>query len=326
MAASQNSIERANEERALGIEHTFASQASVELAPKQVESAAALSDHLPLGTRIYVPFTPGAKRQDTLGACRRLQAEGMQPVPHLPARSVAGPGELDEWLGAFSEMGVAGVMLVAGDRERPVGPYRDTLDLLDSGKLAEHGVGPVGVTAYPEGHPLVVPDVLEAALARKIEYAAATGLRMWIVTQFVFDPAPAIALLERLRTRACPLPVHVGLPGPARLRTLLAFAVKCGVGASAKMLTRQPSVVRLLNNWTPDTVLGALARYRAASPRAAPAGIHLFTFGGLVKTAQWLRTQREGQAIPAPANSAEVVDFHVAAGEEEIRRPGTTAS
>ena len=294
------------------IERELACGATVELAPRQIEAAGCLTDHLPPGTSIYVPLTPGATRDDTVAACRRLRDQGMHAVPHLAARSLSGPDELDDWLGELAGVGVAGAMLVAGDHRRPAGPYRDTLDLLDSGKLAEHGIDRLGVTAYPEGHPVATSADLDAALARKAAYAAATGARMWIVTQFVFDPRPAIALLDRVHSQGWPLAVRIGVAGPARPRTLLEFAVRCGVGTSVKMLRHRPSVTRLLNNWSPDGVLSALARHRAASVETSLAGIHVFTFGGLAKTAGWLRHRRGTEAEPAAADTAAVVDFTTA--------------
>ena len=291
------------------IERELARGATVELAPRQIESAGCLTDQLPPGTSIYVPLIPGATRHDTVAACQRLRDQGMHAVPHLAARSLGGPGELDDWLGALTGVGVAGVMLVAGDHRRPAGPYRNTLDLLESGKLGEHGIDHLGITAYPEGHPVASLADLDTALAQKAAYATATGARMWIVTQFVFDPRPAVALIARLRAHGCPLPVRVGVAGPARPRTLLEFAVRCGVGTSAKMLRRRPSVTRLLNNWTPDGLLSTLARHRADADETSLAGIHVFTFGGLAKTASWLHSRRGMEAEPAATDTADVVDF-----------------
>ena len=284
--------------------------ASVELSPRQVEAAGDLTDHLPLGTCIYVPFIPGASWQDTIRACERIQARGMLPIPHLPARAVSGPGELDEWLSELTGAGVRELMLVAGDRKRPRGIYRDTLDILDSGALVEHGIARVGVAGHPEGHPLANTADLDTALARKMAYATATGTELWIVTQFAFEAEPVLAWLDALQGVDQALPVRVGIPGPARLKTLLGFAVRCGVGASTRALTRRPSVVRLLNNWTPDAMLGALAQHRAGSVQTPLTGIHLFTFGGLPQTSRWLRAK-------AGVGTAHVVDF--AAGVSERR-------
>ena len=303
----------------------LARRASVELAPRQIESSGCLSEHLPKGTRAYIPFVPGAQWNHTIRACQFVRSEGMVPVPHLPARSLSGASELGDWLGELAEAHVAELMLVAGDRKTPAGAYRDTLDVLDSGKLADQGFRRIGVTAYPEGHPLIGEATLDSALRRKIEYASETGTDMWLVTQFAFEPGPVVAWLDKLRSMGCPLPVRVGLPGPARPRTLLAFAVRCGVGASAKMLARRPGVIRLAKNWTPDPVAWALAEHLADSPGTALAGIHLFTFGGLARTSRWLRTQRARS--PADADepnahdrTAEVVELQaVLGGRPEAR-------
>ena len=221
----------------------------------------------------------------------------------------------------LTEARVTELMLVAGDRNVPAGVYRDTLDILDTGALAAHGLTRLGVTGYPDGHPLVSVAELEAALVRKMEYATATGTEMWIVSQFAFDPLTVLAWIQRMQQLANGLPLRIGIAGPARLKTLLGFAARCGVGVSAKMIARRPSVVRLLNNWSPDVMIGELARHRAASlegtslegPSLAPsiAGIHLFTFGGLPQTSRWLRAK-------AGVGTAHVVDFR-GVGERGVR-------
>ena len=285
------------------IERELSREASVELTPRQVAAVDDLSRHLPLGTRVYVPSIPGAAWRDTVGACERLHASGMIAVPHLVARAVSDTAELDSRLRGLAEVSVTELMLVAGDRTRPRGAFRDTLDILDSGSLIEHGMVRVGIAAYPEGHPLVDATLIDAALARKREYAAATGTEMWIVSQFAFEPETVIDWLATMGV-ATALPVRVGLAGPARLRTLMAFAARCGIGASATALIRRPGVVRLLDpRLAPDAMLRALARHRIESPDSPLSGIHLFTFGGLPQTSSWLRAS-------AGVGSAHVVDFH----------------
>ncbi len=273
----------------LDMQRELVRNASVELSPRQLGSTGPLTDYLSRGTRVYVPSIPGTRWRDTVAACHRLIAEGMRPVPHLPARLMRSAEQLDDRLDKLAEAGVDELLLVAGDHKRAAGPYSDTLDVLESGKLVEHGFRRLGVAAYPEGHPLAARADLETALSRKIAYANATDTDMWIVTQFTFASAHAIAWLAAMRDRGCPLPVYIGLPGPARLRTLLAYAARCGVRASARTLTRQPSVIRLLKSWSPDDLLQGLAQYRAGSTGTTLAGIHLFTFGGLPRTSRWLR-------------------------------------
>ena len=293
----------------------LARDASLELSPRQLEATGPLGDYLPRGTSVYVPFVPGAKWQQTAAACRRLRAAGMAPVPHLPARAIASAAQLDDWLTQLAEAGARELLLVAGDRRRPAGPYRDTLDVLDSGKLLARGFRRVGITGYPEGHPLAPTEDLDAALARKIEYGAATGTDLWMATQFTFDADPAIAWLRALRDQGCEVPVRIGLPGPARLRTLLGFAARCGVTASTRMLARRPSVVRLLGSWTPDAMVRELAAHQSIAAPANFAGIHLFTFGGLPRTARWLRGLRADDAPATRRSGASIVSLPARATE-----------
>ena len=206
--------------------------ASVEVLAGQMPASEVIAGHLLRGTAVYVPFPPKGRWADTIAACRRVLVAGMTPVPHLPARSVRSRDELGDWLSALVETGVDSLMLVAGDRASPTGPYPDTPALLDSGLLAEHGLRRLGVTSYPEGHPLVGPADLDEALRHKTEYARATGSELWLVTQFVFSPAPALDWLARTREAGCTLPIRIGVPGPVALRTLIGYAVRCGVGAS----------------------------------------------------------------------------------------------
>ena len=211
----------------------------------------------------------------------------MVPVPHLAARAMRDVGMLDASLAQLAEAGVNALLLIAGDAAQPAGAYRDTRAVLDSGKLLEHGFRRLGVAAHPEGHPTASAADLDAALQHKRAYAAATGTEMWLVTQFVFAAAPAIEWLQELRGTG--LSVRIGLPGPAQLRTLIAFAVRCGVGVSMKTLARRPDVVRLFGRWSPDAPFRDLAAHRAAQPDIPLAGIHLFAFGGLPATSRWLR-------------------------------------
>ena len=262
--------------------------ASVEVLAGRMPASAVLAGHLPRGTAVYVPFPPKGRWADTIAACKRVLAADMKPVPHLPARSVRSPDELGDWLSALVETEVNSLMLVAGDRASPAGPYPDTPALLDSGLLAEHGLRRLGVTSYPEGHPLVGPADLDEALRRKTEYARATGSELWLVTQFVFSPAPALDWLARTRKAGCTLPIRIGVPGPVALRTLIGYAVRCGVGASARALRRRPGVARLAGRWSPTPIALALARHLAANEDALAVDIHLLTFGGLADAAEWL--------------------------------------
>ena len=213
----------------------------------------------------------------------------MKAVPHLAARDLRSRQDLDERLTGLADARVQTLLLIAGDRQRPAGPYPDTLAVLDACQLAQYDIRRFGCAAHPEGHPAANAATLKAALARKLEYAAASDMEFWLVTQFAFAPEPVLAWLRDLAEIAAPPAVRLGLPGPARLRTLVAFAARCGIGASARALTRRPGVVRLFGAWTPDDLLAGLAKGLEQMPNAPVAGIHLFAFGGFDKASRWLR-------------------------------------
>jgi methylenetetrahydrofolate reductase (NADPH) len=93
-----------------------------------------------------------------------------------------------------------------------------------------------------------------------------------------------------LRARAIDCPVEVGVAGPANVATLAKFAFRCGVGASLRALARgHTAFARILAEATPDAFIASLV---AGEDAGAPIdGLHFFTFGGVRRTAEWMRTR-----------------------------------
>jgi len=278
----------------------LAESASIEVAATQLLRGLSLTDRLPRGARVYVPFLADANFHDSVAASRRLIAEGMHPVPHLPARALQSAAELNEWLSALTEAGGDSVLLIAGDRRRARGPFPDTLGILESGALLEHGINRIAVAGHPEGNPVTDRAKLDRALAVKRDYALSNDVELWIVTQFIFSSGRAVEWLRRVRDLTGNLRIHIGLPGPARLTTLISFAAQCGVGVSARVLKKQPGAARLLGRWTPDGLLRDLAMHSLGRPDAAMDGIHVYPFGGVAATTEWLNGLRT--AAPAARN------------------------
>jgi methylenetetrahydrofolate reductase (NADPH) len=80
----------------------------------------------------------------------------------------------------------------------------------------------------------------------------------------------------------------VGLPGLATAKTLLRYAVECGVGASLQTFAKRYSeITKLLRVPAPDESLVALARYREQTPHSRIARVHFYTFGSLERTVRW---------------------------------------
>lgn len=274
---------------------------SIEVTDQALDALSHPVGHIAPGTRVYLPFLAGSGFADNLDACRRLAGMGLRPVPHLAARALTGPDELDRDLPRYVEAGVDALLLIAGDLAEPVGPFSNTMQVLDTGLLEKHGIRRLGVAGHPEGHPYAEDAELIEALRVKAAYARATGTEMWVTTQFLFDAAPLKNWDERLRAAGIDLPVRAGVPGPAKLSTLVSFALKCGVGASARMLTKRPSAMKLLGRWSPEPLVDDIAAHMARTPQTLIEGIHIYTFGGVQTALDWLATLEE----PALAEAGE---------------------
>jgi len=155
--------------------------------------------------------------------------------------------------------------------------------LLISGILECHGIERVRFAGYPEGHPVISRPALDRALDAKLALAKERGLAASLVTQFGFDAAPIAAWIAGLRARGIDCPVAVGVAGPASVMTLAKFAVRCGIGTSLRALARgHTAFARALTETGPDALIDALVV--GETPLA---GLHLFTFGGVRRTAEW---------------------------------------
>lgn len=275
--------------------HSF----SVEITPRESATLPPLDEVLDPGTAVYLTFLARKPWQETVEAARWVAEAGMRPVPHLAVRAVPDRDALRGMLADLTAIGVTDLLLVAGS-STPVGDFRETAQVLDSGCLEEAGIARVGLAGHPEGHPEVVDEIMDAALAAKAEIARRRGLAAHLVTQFSFAAEPIVAWERRIRHVG--LPVHVGLPGLTSPVRLLKFGLSCGIGPSLSVLRHQTGgVFRLATStYQPDAVLHDLARAVAADPASLLSSVHFFPFGALLPTAAWAADVRDGRLrVPA---------------------------
>ena len=266
---------------------------SIEMSAHLAGDALALGSLLPAGTKVYVNHLPRHTLADTFAALQAVHAAGLEPVPHVAARRVATRKDLEEFLvRAVGEAGVRKVLLIGGDDPQPLGAFADSTALLATGALAACGVREVGLAGYPEGHARIPHAALERALGEKLAIARAQGLGAYVVTQFSFAPARIVEYCAALARSAPGVPVYVGLTGPTDPARLLRYAQRCGVSASLRALRAQGmGLVRLVTHTDPGEQLAAVAHYAAAHDDCNVVGVHLFSFGGAAKTAQWMNDQ-----------------------------------
>jgi methylenetetrahydrofolate reductase (NADPH) len=220
----------------------------------------------------------------------------MEPVPHIVARRIETTSALDDLLARLTgEAGVNRVLVVAGDISTPVGELESSLQILDMGLIQKHGIRHVDLAGHPEGHKDVPEAVLRQAIVQKNAYSSHSGIDVHFITQFVFTADPIVAW-EKSNHSVNRLPFIAGVPGLATMKTLLKFALDCGVGPSLHALSRHAAnLTKLLAVATPDELLVGLARYKEQDPSTLLSGVHFFPFGGLKRTAEWLRKIIDGQ-------------------------------
>jgi methylenetetrahydrofolate reductase (NADPH) len=269
---------------------------SIEVTPATAGKHATLADLLPAGTRVYVAFVPGEDHRAVAAVAARVRAEGLVPVPHFPARSILDHAQLDDYLRRVAgEAGVDEVLLIGGGIDLPRGAFPGTAALLETGLFEARGIGTIGFAGHPEGQRALAAPAAAMTLEEKLAYARRATACARLVTQFMFEAEPLLAWEHMVRAQGSHLPIHVGVPGPATLRSLLNSARLCGVGNSMRVLTRQAgNLLKLASLAYPDALITALARQRAEDPQCRSERLHFYPFGGLARTARWIEAIRAG--------------------------------
>jgi methylenetetrahydrofolate reductase (NADPH) len=267
--------------------------ASIEVTPRTAVKVDTFRGLLPLGRRAYIAHIEGVPVDEMVATARRITEAGLVAMPHITARTLGGEYELESLLRRYSrEAGVTDALVIAGGASRCAGPYRESMDLVKTGLFDKFGFSTLHFAAHPEGNPAIGEQQLRDALEIKQAYSTTASVDIALVTQFMFDSAKLITWLQQLSATGIDLPVHVGIPGPTNPAALLKYATACGVGPSLQMLQRQTGkVLGLIKPYSPEQFVASLDEARASTPNLA--GCHVFPFGGIEKTAEWMRSHAE---------------------------------
>lgn len=288
----------------------LARAASVEMTWHDSMHLDACRDLLPPRALMYVSHIPGQTWRETLSTCAAVRAAGLEPVPHVPVREVTDEAALENLLAELvAQAAVRQVLLIAGDRSAPLGPFSQALDVLKGALLARYGIRQVTVAGYPEGHPRISATELRRAERDKLEWAADAGIELGFLTQFFFEAAPFISWVKELRAKGVRGRIVAGLAGPAKLATLFKYALRCGVGPSVRALGARPgSFAALVGERGPERLVRAIAD-SAVKDGLDPVGIHLYSFGGLARSCAWIDAVAHGRFALDDAG-AFIVDSH----------------
>ncbi|MCL5775575.1 methylenetetrahydrofolate reductase [Limibaculum sp. FT325] len=266
---------------------------SIEVMPRTAEKIEDFRAILPAGTRVYIAHIDGTPIEDMVATAKRIAAEGFPVMPHFPARIIADASMLADWIARYQgEAGVDQALLLAGGVDRPRGAFHCSMQLMETGLFDKAGFRRLHVAGHPEGNRDIDPDgsdrMVMEALRWKQAFSERTDAEMAIATQFCFEAAPVIEWANRLRAEGVALPVHIGVAGPAKLQTMIKFAMTCGVGPSIRVLQRRAAdLTKLVLPFTPEEFLSELAAHRAAHPDFAITNVHFFPLGGIKATTDW---------------------------------------
>ena len=281
---------------------------SIEVMPRTAEKVENFRELLPEGTRVYIAHIDGTEIGDMVATAKRLNADGYKVMPHFPARIIRDAAMLADWIARYQgEADVKQALLLAGGVAAPHGDFHSSMQLLDSGLFDKAGFTRLHVAGHPEGNRDIDPDgsdrAVMDALRWKNAFAERTDAKMALATQFAFEAKPIIKWVDRLTAEGITLPVHIGIAGPAKLQTLIKFAIACGVGPSLRVLQKRAmDVTKLVLPYEPNDVVAQLAAHKAANPDFGIEAVHFFPLGGVKANANW--AIKAGGASGKPASAA----------------------
>lgn len=249
---------------------------------------------LPHGAWVAITCSPTKPVEATLELAEQLDSRRLRLVPHIAARMVRDRSHLKDILARLDEMQIHSVFVPGGDKEKPVGQYSSSLELLRDMEELGHRIPDVGVAAYPEGHPQIDDATLAEALLAK------QPLATYFVTQMCFDARVIMRWLGDMRARGLTMQAWLGLPGVAERSKLLSLSLRIGVGDSARFITKQPRLAAKLmaqKVYRPDDLLMDLSS-QLDDPVLHIDGFHLYSFNQVAETENWRTQTLDSLEIP----------------------------
>ena len=275
---------------------------SIEVMPRTLGKLENIENLWPKNTRVYIAHLEGTTIEDMLITAKRIKSARFVPMPHFPARIIKDNKVLEDWINRYSEIGVNEALILAGGVDRPLGNLSNSMELLSTGLFEKYGFERLHVAGHPEGNKDIDPigsDInVMNALKWKQDYSKDTKAKMSIATQFLFESKPVIDWANKILSNGITLPINVGIAGPAKLQTMIKFAIACGVGPSLRVLERRAKdITKLLFPFEPTSILTELADYKESNPNTNIEGIHFFPLGGIEKSSDFIKNINTAQHI-----------------------------
>jgi methylenetetrahydrofolate reductase (NADPH) len=250
---------------------------------------------VPRDMTLTVTVSPRKGIEHTLDVVETLRGHGYAVVPHVSARLVRDRTHLAEILARMEGLEIDDVFVVAGDADEPVGEFEGAGPLLEAMAEIGHRFERIGITGYPESHPLIPDETVARAMAEKARFAT------YVVSQICFDAKVTANWIDEVwEERGIRLPIYVGIPGAVPTMKLMRVSTTIGIGASMRFLRRHRSWFgRALRpgGFDPDPLIEGLVP-TIEDPERRIAGFHIFTFNDVADTEEWRQRRLADEARP----------------------------
>lgn len=279
------------------LKHPLLPPFSIEILPKLNFDCEKIQQFLPAKTRVFIPHLPKTTLPEIVDTVKSLKLAGFEPVPHIAARRMSDEVELKNLLSSLYDLKVQELLLIAGSRNEPIGEYQHCNDLLNSAVFNQFRFKRLLFAGHPEGHINIAQEEIEAALLKKVQLANKRGYETAIVTQFCFNKKVILHWFLGIVKAGIEQPVYIGITGPAKFKTLLRYSAICGVSTSASLFIKQPRQMwNLLFNANTDYFLNTLIKHPEIQNKVT--GFHVYSFGGLDETIQWVEKISTSKQVP----------------------------
>ena len=262
---------------------------TIETTPNVYEKIGNLSEYLTRGNDVYITYLPNEDPKRVIKTAKKITQEGLNAIPHLPARTIKDYNMLEKYLGSLSENAGCKKILVIGGGNKKIGNINSSLEILQTDLLSKFNFKQVGLAGHPEGHPYILNNDLDEIVIKKNQFANNVDYKMYFVTQFFFESKALESWEKHINSLGNKLEIHAGIPGPATLKILFSYAKSCGIGNSIKFLSKQAlNISKIAATKTPDRLIADLSEYKFNTSSSKLTKLHIYPFGGIKKTSQWI--------------------------------------
>jgi len=262
---------------------------SIETTPNIYEKYGHFDELLPQKNDVYITYLPDEKSHKVIDTAKKLNKEGFNAIPHLPARTILNNAKLEKYIAELSETAGCEKILVVGGGGNQKGNISSSMEVLKTDLLSKYNYKEVGLAGHPEGNPDISKKELDKAIIQKNQFAKNVDYKMYLVTQFFFEAVSLQKWEENLESLNNNLEIHAGIPGLATLKTLISYARSCGIGNSIRFLSNQAmNIKKLATTNTPDKLIADIVDYKNSKPSSRVSKLHFYAFGGIKDTSNWL--------------------------------------